>query len=203
MYTALKTMGMDERWSRYMGGGYTESHQIGPYKVEMVDDKDDTRIILWNPTRPCVTMVIDRTNNEAVIDVIRYDPDCTSPEKMKRGSGTREMMEFVFDLLRQKGAKKVQLSDASTIVCNGMEIKLGLMYFLKYGETWYEKHFDFHPTPKYKNRYQQLKQRRLKLLDTKFLEKQPCEYFSDDVLQDLLINIKFDFLQVMVWEKDL
>jgi hypothetical protein len=202
MHSALLRMGMTDRWARYRGGGYTDSHQVGPYKVEIADEGDDTRILLWNPVRPCVTMVIEKKRREAVVDVVKYDPDCTSPEKMKRGSGTRAMIDFSLDLLRQQGVKIVQLSDASTIPCNGININLELMYFLKYGQTWYEKYFGFHPTLKYIAEYEKLKQRRLEL-DTDFLGKQPCEYFTDDVLQEALLKIGYNFLRNIVWEREL
>ena len=58
---------------------------------------------------------------------------------MKRGSETRDMMNFAFQLMKDNGATKVQLTDKSTVLCNGKTIKLGFMYFFKYGKTWYEK----------------------------------------------------------------
>jgi hypothetical protein len=202
MYTALKTMGMDDVWRRYRGGGYTEAHQIGPYRIERANDKDDTRIILWNPTRPCVTMVIDRTNNEAAMDAVEYDPDCTSPEKMKRGEGTRAMVDFCLEYLRGERVKKVQLTDRSTIRCNGVRVNLSVMYFLKYGHTWYEKYFGFRPRPDYAEEYEELKEAR-KLLDIELVQQQPCESFTRSLLRQLPIKINLDFLQVMVWEKTL
>ena len=202
MYSALLRMGMSERWARYRGGGYKDSHQVGPYKVEIADEGEDTLILLWNPITPCISMMVEKKSKDAVMNVVKYDPDCTSPEKMKRGTGTSSMVEFALDLLRQQDVKIVQLSDASTIQCNGVNINLELMYFLKYGQTWYEKYFGFHPTAKYAAEYEKLKRRRLEL-DIDFIEKQPCEYFTDDVLQETLLKIGYNFLRNIVWEKEL
>lgn len=200
MYNSLIEMGMDDRWSRYRGGGYTESHRVGPYKVEMVDEGLDKRILLWNPMKPCISMVIEKQSKEAVLDLVEYDPDCATPQ-MTRGSGTRDMIDFALELLKQQGATKVQLSDKSRIRCGNSKVRLGLMYFLKYGHTWYEKYFGFHPRD-HADDYAELKRRRLEL-DTEFLAKQPCEYFTDDVLQDILSRIGYKFLQSIVWEKEL
>ena len=200
MYTSLIEMGMDDRWSRYRGGGYTEAHQIGPYKVEIADEGVDTRILLWNPVKPCVAMVVEKQTKEAVLDLVEYDAECAIPQ-MTRGRGTRDMIHFALDLLKQQGATKVQLTDKSRVQCGRGKVRLGLMYFLKYGQTWYEKYFGFHPRD-HLDDYVELKHRRLEL-DTEFLAKQPCEYFTDDVLQALLSKIGYKFLQSVVWEKEL
>jgi len=201
MYNSLIEMGMDDRWSRYRGGGYTEAHQVGPYKVEIADEGVDTRILLWNPLKPCVSMVIEKQSKEAVFDLVEYDADCATPQ-MTRGSGTRDMIHFGLDLLKQQGAIKVQLTDKSRVRCGTSKVRLGLMYFLKYGQTWYEKYFGFYPSPEYIDQYEKLKNRRLEL-DIDFIAKQPCEYFTDDVLQDILSRIGYKFLQSIIWEKEL
>jgi hypothetical protein len=50
---------------------------------------------------------------------------------MKRGSETRDMMNFAFQLMKDNGATTVQLTDKSTVLCNGKKIQLGLMHFFK------------------------------------------------------------------------
>lgn len=163
MLQSLKILGKDEMYNRYRkfaGGGYQEAIQVGKYKVEYSNDSGDTRIMFYHPTGICINMVISKYDDNAVLDFVNYHPDCTSPEKMKRGDDTREMVEFAFSLLREEGCKKVELTDASTIQCGSQEVKLGQMFFLKYGMTWYEKHFGFQPFGKYAGLFEKAREER-------------------------------------------
>jgi len=40
-------------------------------------------------------------------------------------------MNFAFQLMKDNGATTVQLTDKSTVLCNGKKIQLGLMHFFK------------------------------------------------------------------------
>ena len=202
--SSLKGLGRNEQWSRYgTGGGYTDTITVGPYKIEIEDTSTDTRFFLWNPVRPCVNMVFDKRERVGVIDSIKYDPDCTSPEKMKRGSGTREMVEFSIDVLKRSGATIVYLTDKSTIDCKGVEIELGPMYFLKYGKTWYENYFDFKPSAKFAASYDRAKKNRTKMLDTDALAKQDCSVFDSDTVNEFFRHIGFVNFHSVAWEKQL
>jgi hypothetical protein len=197
MMNSLIASGRTEQWSRYMtGGGYTEAVQIGKYKVEIQEDDTDIRFLIWNPARPCITMVLDKREKIAVIDSIEYNPQCNTNGKMGRGEGTREMIDFAISLLKQSGATKVQLMDNSSVVCNGVKVRLGLMYFFRTGQTWYEKYFGFQPEPKYAQRYANAK------VSLKPIDK-PCDYFTDDIVYDLLADLKLVFLTNIVWELQL
>ena len=200
MVNSLKLMGRTDQWSRYMtGGGYTDAMEIENYNVEIQEDDRDIRMFLWNRKRPCVTMVIDKEDKVAVIDTIEYNPECTVDGRMQRGEGTRDMITFALKLLKNSGATTVQLTDKSSVVCEGEKIRLGLMYFFKYGQTWYEKYFGFQPEAKYAERYNRAKE----IQKTLGLETKPCTYFTNDVLDDLLAETKLVFLSNIVWEKDL
>ena len=197
MMHSLIASGRTDQWSRYMtGGGYTEAIQIGKYKVETQEDEFDIRFLIWNPTRPCVTMVLDKRDKTASMDSVEYNPQCNVNGNMKRGEGTREMIDFALSLLKQAGAKKVQLMDNSSVICNGVKVRLGLMYFFRTGQTWYEKYFGFQPEPKYAARYATV-QANLNPMD------KPCDYFTDDVIYELLADKKMVFLPNVVWEKSL
>lgn len=202
MIRSLQTLDRRQQLGRYTGKGgrYEDSIQIGKYKVEFLEDEDDLRMILWNPQRPCIVSVIDKHDTVAVIDDIEYSPRCTIDGKMARGEGTREMIQFMLDLLKKRGASRVHLSDKSTRICNGKTIRLGLMYFFKFGETWYEKYFGFKPTEQYRAKYEAIKQKRSMLGD---LSDMPCDYFTDDVIDDLINKIGFGFFYNIEWEKEL
>lgn len=204
MLNSLKSLGRNEQWSRYMsGGGYTDAVTVGKYKIETNETDEDIRYFIWNPKRPCVNMVIDKQDRTAVLDAVKYDKDCTIDGNMKRGEGTREMVDFSLALLKKTGATHVYLTDKSTINCNGDEIELGSMYFLKYGCTWYEKHFGFQPTSKFAKLYNQAKQKREKMLDTEFLSKQPCEFYTFDTVIEIFQHIGFVNFHSIAWVREL
>lgn len=186
------------RMRNYRGGGYSDSTTIGKYKVQFDEDEYDLRVLIWNPDRPCLNIVLSKDDKIAVLDSIEYDPRCVVEGNMKRGTETRDMMNFAFQLMKENGATTVQLTDKSTVLCNGKKIKLGLMYFFKYGKTWYETYFGFYPI-KHQERYEKAKE----IQKTLNLKDKPCEYFTDDVLQDLIDQTKFSFLTDISWEKKL
>ena len=198
MYKSFHALGRDAQLSRYRGGAYADSTKIGKYMVESSEDEFDVHLIIWNPDRPCLNASVDRAEKVAVLNTANYDPRCTTDGRMAKGEGIREMIRFFLKLLNEHGANKVELSDKSTVVCNGSKIRLGLMYFFKFGETWYEKYFGFKPTEKYRGKYEAVKQKRHLLGD---LSKKPCEYFTDDVIDELVNKIGFGFFYNISWEK--
>lgn len=170
---------------RFMTGkGYDTAEVIGKYKVQYDEDDRDMRILLLDPSKPCVSMAIDKINNDAVLDFVRYGPDCTVDSRMMRGEGTREMIEFSLNLLKSKGATTVSLSDKTKIDCNGIAVSLGPMYFLKYGMTWYEKYFGFQPASRFQESYSHAKKKRAEVLDIEYVSAQPCEYFDDKTIRE-------------------
>lgn len=202
MMTHLKAMKRNDQWLRYMTGkGYGDVEPIGDYKVQYDEDDTDLRIILWNPDTPCMVMVIDKRDKSSVINLIKYDARCTLDGKMERGDGTRKMVNFAIDLLKEKGATSVSLMDESTVNCNGKEIELGPMYFLKHGKTWYERYFGFKPAERFREAYEQAKKMRMERLDIERLANQPCTFFTKDVVKDLFAHIELDEFYRYEWIK--
>jgi hypothetical protein len=202
MYNVLRHLKRYERLKTYnpahKGGSY---ETIDNYKVEIVDDGNYEMIFIWSPIRPCIVVDLDKRNNYAALNTVEYDKGCTVDGKMKRGSGTKEMVKFTIDLLKKRGVKKVHLKDKSTIECNGKEVSLKLMYFLKNGETWYEKNFGFKPTSDDLDEYNLVKKNRKDLLDIDKLRNAPCELFTTENLKILTKKIGFSFHDSIVWEK--
>ena len=206
MYPLLKYLGRDHRWNMYRptfkGGNYDSAEIIGKFKVEIDDSHPDyERIFIWNPKRPCIEIDYDKNDNYAALNTVEYDPKCTVDGQMKRGSGTKEMIEFTLELLKKKGVEKVQLMDNSTVICDGMKVSLKLMYFFKYGETWYEKHFGFKPTNEYAKRYNRSKELRKEIFDTEAIKDAPCEHFKVDQLDEYTDLVKLEFHPSIIWEK--
>lgn len=183
------------------GGRYEDSVVIGKYRVEYDRSDDGTRILIWNPDKPCMAINIHRTDG-ATLDLLEYDRRCEVRGKMVRGAGTREMIQFAFDILKKEGVNKVQLSDYSTFRCGASEIPLGIFYFILHGKTWYEKYFNAYPI-KQQEAYKRSKQLRTEKLDIDFLKSQPCEYFTVDRLEEIGAIIKFPSLDRIPWEIDL
>jgi len=202
MFVSLRALGRTEQVRRYTGGQYQDAVTIGDYKVEFDDDGRDFRALLWNPDRPCVVVSLDKVDTIAVIDSIEYDSRCTISGHMQRGKETRDMIDFMIELLRAHGATRTQLTDKTTIRCkDGHTVKLGLMYFIKYGMTWYEKYFRFHPVGDEVTTYENAKQKRL-LMDIPFLQRQSCEYFAVHE-KELSKQVGLDRLPYISWEKTL
>lgn len=201
---SLKRLGRDYEWIRYRGGSYETSQTIGKYKVEYETQANgDIQFIVWNPDMPCITMYIFKSDWTAALNLLEYSPRCTIDGKMKRGQGTREMLEFAFGLAKSLGAKRVQLQDQSTITCeSGQEIKLGPFSFIRNGRTWYEKHFGFKPLPDYEEEYNHAKVLRSQLPDLENLKQMPCEYFTRKVTNELMSRMGLQF-ESIVWEIDL
>jgi hypothetical protein len=203
MYSMLKRLGKDEQWARYRGGWYDDAVTIGKYKVQMYEDDNDVDMTIWNPDRPCVVIVLDKKlDMTATMNVVNYDRRCTTDGDMKRGSGTVDMIHFAIETMKVHGAKRIHLTDESAIICeNGKKVLLGLMYFLKYGMTWYEKYFGFYPIGDRVSDYEDAKKKRL-TMDIAFLQKQSCEYFAEHQ-KELAKQVGLDGLPYIAWEKNL
>jgi hypothetical protein len=187
-----------EKWKSGImkGGNYTTAKQIGEYKIEYFDDDDETQLTIWNPDRPCIVIVLIKELETAVLNLVEYDQRCTIDGRMEKGVGTRKMIQFALDLIKEAGAKKVELSDKSSVICDGKKIKLGPMYFLKNGQTWYEKYFGFQPI---RNKELYLKSKKIR--EELDLTDNPCSYFTDDVIYDLVRKTEFDKVNDYGWEK--
>lgn len=203
----LKRTGRDEQWIWYMaGGGYTESETIGEYRVDYDDDGILNRILILRPTdKPCLVIALGKGEDKtASMDAVDFHPTCTIDGRMKRGDGTRNMIQFGLDIAKRKGATQVSITDNSHIDCeNGQKIDLAGMYFLKYGMTWFEKYFGFKPIDKYRDAYEKAKDMRKKYLDTEQLKTLPCSYFTDDFIEELFDHIKLKIFYRIEWIKPL
>lgn len=191
------------RGPSFFGGNYHEAETIGDYKVRHYVEDGYEHFLILNPDRPCVVMYIEKESNVAVMTSLEYNAKCTIDGKMKRGDGTRRMVQFALDLAKQHGAVKIELQDESTFFCEEVKakVKLGPFSFLRQGKTWYEKYFGFMPTLEFQEEYEHAKQLR-KRLDVELLQSQPCTYFDRHTINTLLRQVELDFYSI-VWEKTL
>jgi hypothetical protein len=205
MTSTLKHQNRIDAWRAYRGGGYPQAISMGPYKVEFEEEDGRlVRLFVWSPRNiPCAAVFV-YGDEPAALNKFEYDPSCIVAGNMTRGKGTRDMLTFVFGLLRQKGQTAVQLTDNSTIRCeNGMSVRLGMYYFIKHGKTWYEHYFGFKPINCIEE-YEEAKRLRKRVLDLEFLKSQPCEFFTPAVLKEIVIHrLGWTCFFDTTWEKAL
>ena len=199
MNTLLKYLGRTQRWRTYMGGSYDTAIERSGYKVELEEEKGYTRVLLWSPTQPCFVADLDTSDKVAVLLRLEYSSSCSVDGKMMRGDGTKKMITFMFSFLKELGATKIQLQDESTITCRGKEVSLMWFSFMKYGQTWYERNFGFHPIERHVAKYEKVKDnwRRSKY------DHIPCDMFTEDFIDKLAKELEFTFYRNIVWEKAL
>jgi len=196
---SIINVGRIEEWSRFVGGSYETSETIGIYRVELKEEDQDIRMFIWSKTKPCINIVLSKEDNIGVIDGIYYNPTCTINGIMKRGEGTKKMLTFAIKYIKKRGAKKILLSDNSTIICNDKHVRLGPMYFLKFGMTWYEKHFGFKPTDEYAKKYEEAKEKQKALI----LSEKPCDYFTNEVIDNHFNTLKLSYFYKIAWQLNL
>ena len=186
-----------------IGGGPTETRIIDGYKVEIITDDEATKFLIKSNRIHCIEMSIYKDDNVASFLTAMYDPGCTIDGKMVRSEGTRKMIQIGLDLLKEYGAASVAMTDTSNIPCEGKDISLGPMYFLKYGMTWYEKYFGFKPAERHRESYEKAKEMRKKHLNTEKLKELPCSYFTDEFVGKMFAHIGFTNFYIIEWIKPL
>lgn len=199
MNTLLKYLGRTLRWRTYMGGRYDTAIERSGYKIEIEEEEGYTRVLLWSPTEPCFVADLDTNDKVAVLLRLDYSSSCSVDGKMTRGDGTKRMMKFMLSFLKELGATKIQLYDASTITCKGKEVSLMWFSFMKYGQTWYERNFGFHPVERYADGYNQAKDNWKR---NKY-DLMPCDLFTEKYVDQLAEELDFTFYRNVVWEKEL
>ena len=187
----MMRMGNHEYCKKFRAGAYADARVIENYKVEYAKQDGSQSILIWSPKEPCVHIVLYDGDTTASLIWVGYDASCTIEGTMKRGTGTRKMLEFACRLAKQQGATHIELMDDAKIECNGKKIDLSPMYFLQHGVTWYESKFGFQPRDEYKEEYANMKENRKKL-DVSFLQKQPCDYFTRPVVRGILRELDGD-----------
>lgn len=197
----LHRLGRTDHWMKHMmnGGGDTETRIINGYKVDIINDDEATKFLIKSNRIHCIEMSLYKNDNTASFLASMYDPGCTIDGNMVRSEGTRKMIHIGLDLLKEFGAKEVAMTDTSNIPCEGKDISLGAMYFLKYGMTWYEKYFSFKPDERHRDSYENAKKMRKKHLDIEMLKDLPCSHFTDKFIQDNFAKIGFTNFYIIQW----
>lgn len=173
----------------FRAGSYANAKVIDGYRVEYLRQEGSLSILIWNPVEPCLHIVLYDTDSVASLIWVGYDGKCTVDGKMERGTGTRRMLQFAFDLAKREGATHIELMDDAKIDCDGKKIELSPMYFLQHGMTWYEAKFGFQPHEQYRDEYAEMKRNRDRL---KGLDQKTCSFFTRSNVKTLLREIEGD-----------
>jgi hypothetical protein len=122
------------------GGGVAESHGM-----DVWENEDGSFIAIRVGKRrkaAYITLLFDVTTQ--TIELESFSTDRIVPGHIRLRDTKSKIsdlfIEVVYDICKQKGAKKLALQDNSTLVCekNNIKFKLADMYFLAHGKTWYE-----------------------------------------------------------------
>lgn len=197
MLPTIKRLGYTDWWSKYRtGGSYETAKTIGKYKVEIEEDEFYPNIFIWNPVRPCVMISINKHDRIGILSRFLHSPTCTIDGKMKHGEDTREMLNMAFNIAKEYGVEKIQLTDVSTVDCNGVKADLSVYNLFTFGKTWYEKRFNFYPIDSYGADFQE-DRKKLPILNN------PCDYYTKENTYNLLKKYNIRYFQSIVWEKKL
>ena len=201
----IHRLGRTNHWMKHamMGGGETQTRIIDGYKVEITEDNEAIKFLIKSQRVHCIEMSVYKDDNIASFLTAMYDAGCTIDGNMVRGTGTRKMIQIGLDLLKEYGATQVVMTDTSNIPCDGKDIDLGAMYFLKHGMTWYEKYFGFKPAERHRESYEDAKKMRKKHLDIAKLKDLPCSHFTDEFIRREFARIGFTNFYIIEWTKSL
>jgi hypothetical protein len=81
---------------------------------------------------PCFVLSIK--DKEAVLQSLERGVDCF----VDRHNNSKDLVMVAFQLAKEKGCTKLELTDNSTIQCPPYRFSLADVYFLTTGQTWYE-----------------------------------------------------------------
>lgn len=202
--TSLKNsiinVGRIDDWVRFICGPFADNEIIGDYRIQLSDEDEDLRMFIWYKTHPCFNIVLFKHDNVAIMDGLYYNPDCfctISGEALM----ARKIVDFTISYIKSKGAVEVQFSDSVCVHRNIKDTHLGPLYFLKFGQTWYERYFGFKPTAEYAKKYEEAKIRQSALSISLNLQDKPCDYFTNEIVDELFYQLKISLFPYICWFK--
>jgi hypothetical protein len=119
------------------------------YYVNYLKDKENEIIFFGGVRQKCVIVTIDTDNltgeRKGILQTIQYFDKCVIYNKLNRGDQLVDLVHcsLLFLIKKFPEIDTVELSDSSEIKCkNNESITLADYYYVKHGQTWYEKHFN-------------------------------------------------------------
>ena len=114
-------------------------------------DSNDIKSVVYN-LDDCITISITGQEDYASLESIRYLKKCNITNDLKRGLGTRDMLNTALEFVKLKSPKKFsyfKLNDLSYLDRDNSErVNLFVSHLLLDGKTWYEKYFNAKFSPR-------------------------------------------------------
>jgi hypothetical protein len=122
------------------------------YYATITKTKKEDTVIIGGVTIKCVVITVDNKNNIAILQTVQHCTECSFFDKLKKGVETINMIQSALKMIiaMYPNISEIEFADNSFIQCNnGKRISLPEFYYIKYGKTWYEKHFNTTLNSKY------------------------------------------------------
>ncbi len=196
MYSMLYGLHRGEQVGRYMGGIYAGPPvEIDGYRVRSYETEKDLEMSIYNSDNHCVVFTLDKSDKVAVVSLVNY---MRRHAPIVDSENTVALVQFALNKIREHGGKCVRVMDRLLIDQpeNSKRI-LSLIYFIKYGMTWYEKHFGFQIDETHKKEHETSKE-----LRNTISFQEPYDY-SNEQEMEYIRRMELSTLFYAAWEKNL
>ena len=119
------------------------------YYVNYLKDKENEIIFFGGVRHKCIIITINTDNltgeRKGILQTIQYFDKCVIYNKLNRGDKLVDLVHcsLLFFIKKFPEIDTIELCDASEIKCkNNESITLADYYYVKHGQTWYEKYFN-------------------------------------------------------------
>lgn len=125
---------------------FKDNHKIYSLRVATIEYDGFIRILVLSKSeKECVTVLIDKTSDEAILHNMSYYKDCALEGLKRPGGGTvllRFIYKYIISIKNKYGITKIVLQDNSFLYCNrcSTTTKLARLKMLTHGYTWYSKY---------------------------------------------------------------
>ena len=182
---------------------------IKHYYVNVYETENEYNILIGGLKIKCVNIIINKTNNIAILELFQHHFKCSLFSDLKKGDEIIDLLKnsLFFVVSKYHDVKYFELVDNSFILCkNKKRISLPDLSFVKYNKTWYEKYFNAIPDENSHDKIKSLKKLINKILNKKlkmnyddFINK----YYTDPIFKkNNIINVIKDSYNKNIIFKD-
>jgi hypothetical protein len=169
---------------------------IKHYYVNVFETEYEYNILIGGVKIKCVNIIINKTNNIALLELFQHHFNCSLFSDLKKGDEVIDLLKnsLFFAVSKYPDVKYFEFIDNSFILCkNKKRISLPDLTFIKYNKTWYEQYFKAVPSKNSKDDIIMIKEIIMKKLNKKikmtyddFINK----YYSDPIFKkNNIVNI--------------
>ena len=164
------------------------------YYVNVSETETEYNILIGRLKIKCVNIIINKTNNIAILELLQHHFKCSLFSDLKKGDEIIDLLKnSLFFVTSKYHVKYFELVDNSFILCkNKKRISLPDLSFVKYNKTWYEQYFNAIPDENSKDDIIMIRKRIIKKLNKKlkmnyndFINK----YYTEIIKKNNIINV--------------